>query len=96
DLQLIEADRITSSSPVMLPTRNDVDGVILDSFGNPQFYSILRQHPGGMGNYSTWMSQYDEVPAASVIHWFRTDRPEQHRGIPEITPALPLFAQLRR
>jgi capsid protein len=31
-----------------------------------------------------------------VIHWFRADRPEQHRGIPEITPALPLFAQLRR
>ena len=96
DLQLVEADRITSPSTVMLPTRNDVDGVILDSFGNPQFYSILRQHPGGLGNYSTWMSQYDEVPASSVIHWFRADRPEQHRGIPEITPALPLFAQLRR
>jgi capsid protein len=31
-----------------------------------------------------------------MIHWFRTDRPGQHRGIPEITPALPLFAQLRR
>ncbi len=96
DLQLVEADRVASPSSVMLPTRNDVDGVILDSFGNPQFYSILRQHPGGLGNYSTWMSQYDEVPAASVIHWFRADRPEQHRGIPEITPALPLFAQLRR
>jgi lambda family phage portal protein len=96
DLQLVEADRIASPSSVMLPTRNDVDGVILDSFGNPQFYSILRQHPGGLGNYSTWMSQYDEVPASSVIHWFRADRPEQHRGIPEITPALPLFAQLRR
>lgn len=96
DLQLIEADRIASPSSVMLPTRNDVDGVILDSFGNPQFYSILRQHPGGLGNYSTWMSQCDEVPASSVIHWYRADRPEQHRGIPEITPALPLFAQLRR
>ena len=96
DLQLIEADRITSPSSVMLPSRNDVDGVILDSFGNPQFYSVLRQHPGGLGNFSTWMSQYDEVPANSVIHWFRSDRPEQHRGIPEITPALPLFAQLRR
>jgi len=31
-----------------------------------------------------------------VIHYFRTDRPGQSRGIPEITPALPLFAQLRR
>ena len=36
------------------------------------------------------------VPASHVIHVFRQDRPGQHRGIPEITPALPLFAQLRR
>ena len=36
------------------------------------------------------------VPAGSMIHYLRTDRSEQSRGIPEITPALPLFAQLRR
>ena len=31
-----------------------------------------------------------------MIHYFRTERPGQSRGIPEIMPALPLFAQLRR
>jgi capsid protein len=31
-----------------------------------------------------------------MVHYFRADRPGQCRGIPEITPALPLFAQLRR
>jgi capsid protein len=31
-----------------------------------------------------------------VIHWFRKDRPGQNRGLPDILPALPLFAQLRR
>lgn len=36
------------------------------------------------------------MDASAVIHWFRTDRPGQHLGIPELTPALPLFAQLRR
>jgi hypothetical protein len=30
------------------------------------------------------------------MHWFRQDRPGQHRGIPEGAPALPLFSQLRR
>ncbi len=30
-----------------------------------------------------------------MLHVFRTDRPGQHRGIPEITPALSLFAMLR-
>ena len=31
-----------------------------------------------------------------MIHLFRPDRPGQRRGVPEITPAIPLFAQLRR
>jgi hypothetical protein len=31
-----------------------------------------------------------------VLHWFRCDRPGQARGVPDILPALPLFAQLRR
>ncbi len=31
-----------------------------------------------------------------MIHWYRNDRPGQSRGMPEIVPALPLFAQLRR
>jgi Bacteriophage capsid protein len=30
------------------------------------------------------------------LHYFRADRPGQSRGVPDITPALPLFAQLRR
>ncbi|MCC7489968.1 MAG: phage portal protein, partial [Gammaproteobacteria bacterium] len=34
--------------------------------------------------------------ARSMIHYLRPDRPGQARGIPDITPALPLFAQLRR
>ena len=45
---------------------------------------------------STWQTEFDRIAAEAVIHWFRADRPGQHRGLPEITPALPLFAQLRR
>ena len=40
--------------------------------------------------------KYRMIPAASMIHWFRKDRPGQNRGLPDILPALPLFAQLRR
>jgi capsid protein len=39
---------------------------------------------------------FDRIPAAAILHWFRVDRPGQARGIPDIMPALPLFAQLRR
>ena len=39
---------------------------------------------------------YDKVPAEFVIHLYHQDRPGQSRGVPRFTPALPLFAQLRR
>jgi len=93
DVQLVEADRVASPVMSVLPTDTDIDGIILDAWGNPQTYTILRQHPGDL---AAWRTQYDLVPADAVVHWFRSDRPGQHRGIPEITPALPLFAQLRR
>lgn len=93
DVRLIEADRVASPNMSMLPAANDIDGITLDDWGNPQTYTILHQHPGDM---TAWDSQYDTVSADAVVHWFRSDRPGQHRGIPEITPALPLFAQLRR
>ncbi|MFW5690775.1 MAG: phage portal protein [Planctomycetota bacterium] len=93
DVHLVEADRVASPVMSVLPTDTDIDGIILDAWGNPQTYTILRQHPGDL---AAWKTQYDLVPADAVVHWFRADRPGQHRGIPEITPALPLFAQLRR
>jgi len=93
DVKLVEADRVASPIMSVLPTSNDIDGIILDVYGNPHTYTVLRQHPGDL---SAWKTQYDVVPADAVVHWFRVDRPGQHRGIPELTPALPLFAQLRR
>ena len=93
DVQIIEADRVASPVMSLWPSPGQIDGVVLDSYGNPQSYTVLRQHPGDL---AAWTTQYDLVPAEAVIHWFRADRPGQHRGIPEITPALPLFAQLRR
>jgi lambda family phage portal protein len=96
DVQLVEADRITSPVMAVLPTTNDIDGIILDPYGNPHTYTILRQHPGDPGSLTAWKASYDVVSADAVVHWYRMDRPGQHRGVPEITPALPLFAQLRR
>ncbi len=93
DVQLVEADRVASPTMSLWPTVADIDGITLDAWGNPRTYTILRQHPGDL---AAWKTQYDVAPAEAVVHWFRADRPGQHRGIPELTPALPLFAQLRR
>lgn len=93
DLRLVEADQICTPA-LDAGGANAVDGVVFDVAGNVVEYHVLRQHPGD-GNLSHQI-EYDRLPAVSVVHWFRADRPGQARGIPDITPALPLFAQLRR
>jgi capsid protein len=93
DVRLIEADQVTTPN-LSFAKDNAVDGIVLDEFGNPIEYHVLKQHPGG--DAASAGTQYDRVPAASMIHWFRADRPGQNRGLPDILPALPLFAQLRR
>ena len=93
DLRLVEADQVTTPDLDRLSTIA-VDGIVFDSAGNPVEYHVLRTHPGD-GFYSA-RSDYDRIPADAVLHWYRADRPGQTRGIPDIMPALPLFAQLRR
>lgn len=91
DLQLIEADRVTDDELQNDPSK--IDGITFDPFGNVKSYKVLRTHPGGANSFT---SDTITVNAENMIHYFRQDRPEQHRGIPEITSALPLFAHLRR
>ena len=93
DLRLVEADQVATPDLSMLSRDSAVDGIVLDGAGNPIEYHVLRTHPGG--RRGAGRLDYDRVPAESVIHLFRADRPGQRRGVPEITPALPLFAMLR-
>ena len=94
DVRLVEADRVATPALGALEI-NAVDGIRFDTFGNPIEYDILKTHPGDTATFGLG-TEVDTISADSVIHYFRPDRPGQHRGIPELTPALPLFAQLRR
>ncbi len=93
DCKLIEADQVTTPL-CKLPTPMFVDGIVFDECGNPKEYHVLDYHPGDFLTMAPLA--YKVIPAASIIHWFRKDRPGQSRGLPDILPALPLFAQLRR
>lgn len=93
DLRTIEADQIADPFWTQ-PDPKNIDGVMLDAFGNPEAYRVLKQHPGDMFRLN--VNKYDTIPANSMIHWFTSDRDGQYRGVPEITSALPLFSQLRR
>ena len=93
DLRLVEADQVCTPD-LTLRASNSIDGIVFDVAGNPVEYHVLRKHPG---ESATGLNRdYDRIPASNVLHWFRVDRPGQARGIPDIMPALPLFAQLRR
>ena len=95
DLRLVEADQVATPDLARQAAKaNATDGIVFDGHGNPVEYHLLRNHPGDDGG--RFSLDYDRVPAASMVHYLRTDRPGQNRGIPEIMPALPLFAQLRR
>jgi lambda family phage portal protein len=91
DLELIEADRVTDDE--LNYDVSSVDGITFDPYGNPKSYKVLKYHPGSTDHCGTETIQ---IKAENMIHYFRMDRPEQHRGIPELTSALPLFAHLRR
>jgi capsid protein len=94
DVKLIEADQVETPG-LFFPTALISDGIIFDTHGNPTEYHVLKSHPGDQ----IWTSapwEYVSVPADLVIHWFRVDRPGQVRGVPDITPAIELFGQLRR
>jgi len=94
DYRLVECDQVTT--PFWSPTpEQPVDGIVFDAYGNVQAYHVLKEHPGDAILVSSRLD-YDVVPAEQVIHIYTKYRPGQARGIPEITPALPLFAQLRR
>lgn len=93
DLRLVEADQVCTPD-LFRAEPNAVDGVVFDGDGNPVEYHVLKHHPGDTSVFTG--RDYDHVPAEAMIHWFRADRPGQARGIPDIMPALPLFAQLRR
>jgi capsid protein len=56
---------------------------------------VLKAHPGDNGIWQHGVNDFDRVPAERVIHFFKQRRPGQHRGIPQITSSLPLYAQRR-
>lgn len=93
DVIPFEADLCTSIDQKR--TEYSVDGIRFDSLWNPVEYDILKQHPGA--DFQTYSANdVQKYDADDVIHWFRADRPGQHRGVSEIASALRLFADYRR
>jgi len=96
-LQLIEADRVSNES-----SKQDTDrlsgGVQKDVFGAPEFYHILKGHPGNL--YAT-INEWSKVRAfgkktgrRNVLHLYNKLRIGQSRGVPDLAPVMEALKQL--
>lgn len=95
DVELVEAEQIDDPSFEQIADPLWQDGIRYDTAGNAVLYRKLDRHPGSFG----WLglpTDFTDVPARYVFHYFQPTRPGQRRGIPDITPAAQLFAELRR
>jgi len=93
DVRGIECEQV--SSPYLpFSEPGYIDGIRFDEAGNPLWYDVLKQHPGGL--FTAYGQQADRVPARFMFHLFRGDRPGEHRAVSELSPTLNLFAQSRR
>lgn len=94
DVRLYETDQV--DTPFLDWTdRNAFPGGRIDDAGNVTEWHFLKAHPGS----NVWVADYldfDRVPAARVIQWFKPRRAGQLRGVPEIQSSLSLYAVLRR
>ncbi len=97
DVKIIEAEQVSTPWPDY-SDKLAVDGIHFDANGNVKFYDLLKTHPGGSGEFSQFFSSWETraVRPENMLHYFRTERAGQARGIPDVTAALSLFAQLRR
>lgn len=95
DTRWLEADQCTTPFE-MVQDPMVTDGVRFDRMQNPVEYFFLVNHPGATVLQTMMPTKFYTKRAEEVVHWYCMDRFGQHRAIPELTPALPLYAQLRR
>jgi lambda family phage portal protein len=89
-LEVIEADRLDVDKNEQAKGGNEIRmGVERDVWSRPVAYHFKRQHPGdvpfGPGVVD---STTVRIPAADVLHLFKSERPGQTRGVPWLATAI--------
>jgi len=87
-LQILEADLLDDSFNARADNGNEIRfGVEFDQFRRPVAYHLLGNHPGD-SQFNADFKRRVRVPADEIIHPFRTERPEQSRGIPWLVSSM--------
>lgn len=97
-LQVIESDHIDTSKdgPADKEGHTWIQGVEIDALGRRTGYWLFREHPGDTRRLRSLRSLNSVfVPAESILHIYRQDRPGQMRGIPWCAPIAVRARELR-
>ena len=87
-LQILEADLLDDSYNARADNGNEIRfGVEFDSYRRPVAYHLLGNHPGD-SQFNADFKRRIRVPAEEIIHPFKTERPEQSRGIPWLVSSM--------
>ncbi len=96
-VQLIESDRV--SSPSGAPS-NILSGVELGNYGEVVAYHISNMHPlSSAGGKKGWVRVEKfgkESGRQNLLHLMESERPDQRRGVPLLSPVIESLKQLDR
>lgn len=92
-IELIEADHLNAT--ITSHKGNEViDGVEIGPTGRVVAYHLYREHPGSLKSWTKNKLVSERVPADSVLHIRRQDRPKQLRGVPWLAPVMMAIGEL--
>lgn len=87
-LQILEADLLDEEYFQTLDNGREIRfGVEFDEYRKPIAYHMLGNHPGDT-QFGADFKRRVRIPASEILHPFRTERPEQSRGIPWLVSSM--------
>lgn len=97
-IKVVEADRCCDP---LLPTDKDIQGgVEVDSDGAVMAYHFVNQHPLGAQSARKEWTRVEVIGQKTgrrnVLHLMESERPEQRRGVPILSPIVESLKQLGR
>jgi hypothetical protein len=93
DLTLIEAEQCQTPHPPQMQA-GYIDGIRFDEYNNILWYDVLPYHPGAAQQFLN--TDPIKVSPREMLHWFKLQRPGEHRSTPSMTSTLNLGASARR
>jgi len=88
-LQVLEPDYLDHNKTLSLDTGTIIEGVQFDKIGRRVAYWMFGNHPGCL-TLTNWQAGFisKPIPAESVLHVYKKDRPGQVRGVTWLAPVI--------